>query len=108
MHTTIVININKPNKPFVTRKIRLSYNNILCFIVLAFSDLYIEWKDFKNNMTAVVSSRTIITEDPISNEANDLKNYADRYLVGLSNKLNINIPNCNFSNILSLHKTIII
>jgi len=28
-------------------------------------------------MTAVVSNKTIITEDPITNEANDLKNYAN-------------------------------
>jgi len=46
-------------------------------------------------MTAVVSNKTIITEDPITNEANDLKNYANTHLTGLSTKLNINIPNCN-------------
>lgn len=65
------------------------------FLVLAFSDLYLEWNMFKKNMTAVVSSRTIITEDPIMNEANNLKIYANTYLIGLSNQLNINIPNCN-------------
>jgi len=47
-------------------------------------------------MTAVVSNKTIITEDPITNEANDLKNYANTHLTGLSTKLNINIPNCNY------------
>jgi len=46
-------------------------------------------------MAAVVSSKTIITEDPITNEANDLKKYANTHLTGLSTKLNINIPNCN-------------
>lgn len=46
-------------------------------------------------MTAVVSNKTIITEDPITNEANDLKNYANTHLTGLSTILNINIPNCN-------------
>jgi len=46
-------------------------------------------------MTAVVSNKTIITEDPITNESNDLKIYANTHLTGLSTKLNINIPNCN-------------
>jgi len=46
-------------------------------------------------MTAVVSNKTIVTEDPFTNEANDLKNYASTHLTGLSTKLNINIPNCN-------------
>lgn len=44
-------------------------------------------------MAAVVSNRTIITEDPITKEANDLKNYAITHLNGLSNKQNIHIPN---------------
>lgn len=65
------------------------------FLVLAFSDLYLKWNNFKNIMTAVVSNKTIITVDPIMNEANYLKNYANTYLIGLSNKLNINVPNCN-------------
>jgi len=46
-------------------------------------------------MTAVVSNKTIVTEDPFTNEANDLKNYANTHLTGLSTKLNVNIPNCN-------------
>lgn len=46
-------------------------------------------------MTAVVSNRTIITENPITKEANDLKVYANSHLTGLSTKININIPNCN-------------
>lgn len=48
-------------------------------------------------MTAVVCSKTIITEDPISNESENLKDYANAYLTGLSNKLNINIPHRNLS-----------
>ncbi|XP_029343746.1 meiosis-specific with OB domain-containing protein [Acyrthosiphon pisum] len=61
--------------------------------ILSFSNLYLEWNVFKKSMTAVVSNKTIITEDPITNEANDLKNYANTHLTGLSTKLNINIPN---------------
>jgi len=65
------------------------------FLVLAFSDLCLEWNTYKRNMTAVVCSKTIITEDPISNESENLKDYANSYLTGLSNKLNINIPHRN-------------
>jgi len=46
-------------------------------------------------MTAVVSNRTIITENPITKEANDLKVYANSHSTGLSTKIYINIPNCN-------------
>lgn len=69
---------------------------MICYvIVLALSDLYLEWNIFKKNMTAVVSNRTIITEDPLTNEAKDLTNFADTHFTGLSNKFNINIPNRN-------------
>lgn len=48
-------------------------------------------------MTAVISNKTIITEDPNTNEATDLKNYSNTYVhSGLSNKLHINIPKCNW------------
>jgi len=46
-------------------------------------------------MTAVVSNKTIITEDPITEEANDLKIYTNSHSIGLFTKININIPNCN-------------
>ncbi|KAF0748429.1 meiosis-specific with OB domain-containing protein, partial [Aphis craccivora] len=61
--------------------------------ILAFSNLYLEWNIFKRSMTAVVSNRTIITENPITKEANDLKVYANSHSTGLSTKININIPN---------------
>lgn len=64
-------------------------------LVLALEDLYLEWNIFKNSMSALISNKTIITEDPITNEAIDLKNYAITYIIGLTNKFNINIPNCN-------------
>lgn len=60
---------------------------------MAFSDLYLEWDNFEKNMAAVVSNRTVITEDPVTSEANDLKNYAIKHLNGLSNKINILVPN---------------
>ncbi|XP_060856651.1 protein hold'em-like [Metopolophium dirhodum] len=60
--------------------------------ILSFSNLFLKWNVFKRSMTAVVSNKTIITEDSITNEANDLKNYANTHLTGLSTKLNINIP----------------
>ncbi|VVC34548.1 Nucleic acid-binding, OB-fold [Cinara cedri] len=60
--------------------------------VLSISDLYLKWDIFKKNMTAAISNRTIITEDPSTNEANDLKNYAITHLIGLSDKFTINIP----------------
>lgn len=63
---------------------------------MAISDLYLEWNIFKKNVNGVVTNKTIITEDPIINEAYDLKNYAKTYFMGLSNKMNINIPNCNY------------
>lgn len=63
---------------------------------MAISDLYLEWNIFKKNVNGVVTNKTIITEDPIINEAYGLKNYAKTYLIGLSNKININIPNCNY------------
>lgn len=54
-------------------------------------------------MTAVVSNRTIITENPITKEANDLKVYANLHLTGLSTKININIPNCNLYYLLFIY-----
>lgn len=68
--------------------------NSIFILVLAFSDLYLEWNIYKKNMLAVVSNKTIITENPITNEANNLKEYANSHLNGLSNKLNIKIPHC--------------
>jgi len=62
---------------------------------LAFSNLYLEWNSFKKNMTAIISNKTIITENPNTIEATDLKNYSNTFMTGLSNKFNFNIPNCN-------------
>lgn len=70
---------------------------IFYVIVLNISDLYLKWDIFNKNMTAAISNRTIITEDPITNEANDLKNFTNTHLIELSDKFIINVPDCNYN-----------
>uniref|UniRef100_A0A1B6DUZ9 MEIOB-like N-terminal domain-containing protein n=1 Tax=Clastoptera arizonana TaxID=38151 RepID=A0A1B6DUZ9_9HEMI len=44
--------------------------------ILFIADILLDWSSYKNEMVGTISSRTIITENPNINHAQDLKNYS--------------------------------
>lgn len=62
---------------------------------MALADVCLEWNIYRKSVTAVVSNKTIITEDPDTNEANDLKNVEYTHSTEQINTINtIDLPNC--------------
>lgn len=47
------------------------------FQVIFFADVRLEWDAFRNEMTAIITARTIVTENPNTNEAYTLLKYAE-------------------------------
>lgn len=46
------------------------------FAVLFLADILLDWSVYKKEMTGTVTARSIITEDPTINDAQELRKYA--------------------------------
>ncbi|KAK4879874.1 hypothetical protein RN001_008020 [Aquatica leii] len=73
-HTSSALRVNCWDPNLISRTGTWKISKTVVFI----TDVRCEWSDFSSSMTATLTSRSILTEDPVSIETENLRNYVKR------------------------------